>query len=182
MTIEFVEFPKISRLSRDCIVTEKIDGTNASIYIGENEEFLVGSSTRWITPENDHFGFAKWAYENKEELLELGVGHHFGEWWGSGIQRAYGLEERRFSLFDTKLWRAHGASPKCCHVVPVLYEGIFDTNEIRKCLTDLKMFGSVASPGFFDAEGIVVYHEASNTLFKKTLLKDEIPKKYISKS
>lgn len=31
--LEFVEFPKIPRLSRDIIVTEKIDGTNAQIYL-----------------------------------------------------------------------------------------------------------------------------------------------------
>ncbi len=34
--MEFKEFPKIARLTRDCIITEKIDGTNASIYISEN--------------------------------------------------------------------------------------------------------------------------------------------------
>jgi hypothetical protein len=40
---EFVEFKKIPRLSRECVVTEKIDGTNGVIYIGEGGEFLVGS-------------------------------------------------------------------------------------------------------------------------------------------
>ena len=28
---EFVGFPKIPRLTRDCVITEKLDGTNASI-------------------------------------------------------------------------------------------------------------------------------------------------------
>jgi len=31
--MEFTEFPKIARLSREVIVTEKIDGTNGCIYI-----------------------------------------------------------------------------------------------------------------------------------------------------
>ena len=84
--MEFQEFGKIARLSRECTITEKIDGTNASIFIGENGEFLIGSRSRWITPEEDNYGFAKWALTNKEELLKLGVGHHFGEWWGIGIQ------------------------------------------------------------------------------------------------
>ena len=40
-TMEFVEFPKIPRVSRECIITEKIDGTNASVWIGEDGEFRV---------------------------------------------------------------------------------------------------------------------------------------------
>lgn len=47
---EFQEFPKIVRYSRDVIVTEKIDGTNACLFIGDDGEFLTGSRTRWITP------------------------------------------------------------------------------------------------------------------------------------
>lgn len=33
--MEFRAFPKMSRLTREVIVTEKIDGTNACIFIGE---------------------------------------------------------------------------------------------------------------------------------------------------
>ena len=33
MATEFMGFPKIARYSREVIVTEKIDGTNACIYI-----------------------------------------------------------------------------------------------------------------------------------------------------
>ena len=50
--MEFQDFPKMARLSREIIVTEKIDGTNAQICIGENGEFFVGSRTRWITPDD----------------------------------------------------------------------------------------------------------------------------------
>jgi hypothetical protein len=31
--MEFVEFPKMARFSREVIVTEKIDGTNAAVVI-----------------------------------------------------------------------------------------------------------------------------------------------------
>lgn len=65
---EFVPFKKIGRLSRMCTITEKIDGTNASVFIGEDGEFLTGSRTRWITPEDDNYGFAKWAQTHKDEL------------------------------------------------------------------------------------------------------------------
>jgi hypothetical protein len=104
--IDLEEFPKMARLSREVIITEKIDGTNAQICIGEDGSFQVGNRTRGITPENDHFGFAAWEYANQYELLQLGAGRHFGEWWGQGIQRGYGLTEKRFSLFDTA--RQHG--------------------------------------------------------------------------
>ena len=34
-TPEFVEFQKIPRLRRECIISEKIDGTNGAIFIGK---------------------------------------------------------------------------------------------------------------------------------------------------
>jgi hypothetical protein len=176
--MEFTSFNKISRLSRNCVVTEKIDGTNASICIGEDGTFLTGSRTRWITPEKDNYGFSRWAHENKEELLKLGVGHHFGEWWGSGCQRGYGLQkgEKRFSLFNTERWNNNPELPKCCFVVPVLYEGVFDTTKIEECLTLLATKGSLASPGFRHPEGIVVWHTAARIYFKKTIANDDSPK------
>lgn len=172
--ILFKEFTKIPRLSRDCIVTEKIDGTNACIYIGENGDFFVGSRKRWITPNDDNYNFAKWAYMHKDELMQLGPGYHYGEWWGEGIQRKYGLNEKRFSLFNVSRWGE--LRPACCHIVPVLYRGIFNTSEIDIVLNKLKLSGSVASPGFMKPEGIVIYHIPGNTMFKKTIEKDDVPK------
>jgi len=40
----------------------------------------------------------------------------------------------------------------------------------------LRGFGSMAAPGFMQPEGVVVFHTATNTLFKKTLDNDEAPK------
>jgi hypothetical protein len=86
--IEFVEFPKIARLSREIVVTEKIDGTNGVIYVGEDGEVLAGSRSQWIATRAkggaDNFGFASWAEANADELRTLGPGRHYGEWWGSG--------------------------------------------------------------------------------------------------
>jgi len=196
MSVEFVGFQKIARLRRECLVTEKIDGTNASIRITEDGEFLVGSRTRWITPESDNHGFAKWAYDHKEELLCLGNGAHFGEWWGSGIQRGYGLPkgEKRFSLFNVARWCLFGQEPQriamadpriekyqdvlpdCCGLVPILYRGIFDTARVEEAIADLRMNGSKAAPGYANPEGVVVFHVAGNTGFKVTLEKDHEPK------
>jgi hypothetical protein len=175
---EFVEFKKIPRLSRECVVTEKIDGTNGVIYIGEDGEFLVGSRSRWIDEHTDNHGFHKWVMENKEELLKLGAGTHYGEWWGSGIQRGYGLQkgEKRFSLFNTARWSDDLVRPKCCHVVPILWEGPFDTDACDNILRRLQQEGSKASVGFMKPEGIVVFHKAGNLMFKKTIEKDDVPK------
>lgn len=180
MEIKFNGFPKMSRLSREIIITEKIDGTNASIYIDDDNLLLVGSRTKWITPQDNNHGFAKWAYENQEDLLRLGPGHHFGEWWGSGIQKGYGLikGDKRFSLFNTIRWN-DDTKPKCCSVVPILYQGKFDTELIELTLRSLESTGSIASPGFMKPEGIIIYHTAGNIGFKKTIKDDDIPKSLI---
>lgn len=170
---EFLEFPKIARLSRECTITEKIDGTNASIFIGEDGEFLTASRTRWITPEEDNYGFSRWAHEHKDELIKLGPGHHFGEWWGQGIQRRYGLDEKRFSLFNTKKWMSNPDRPLCCSVVPTLFEGMFTTYHATVALKELEVNGSAAHRGFLKPEGIIIWHHAARMYFKKTIDKDE---------
>jgi len=169
----FESFPKIARLFRDCIVTEKIDGTNAQILVTP-DEVKAGSRNRWITPAADNFGFARWVQANADVLREvLGEGRHFGEWWGPGIQRGYGLAEKRFSLFNVSRWR-DVQPPLYC--VPVLYEGPFRTVAIAECMDHLRETGSKASPGFMRPEGVVVFHAASGQFFKSTLEDDEKPK------
>lgn len=171
--IDFEGFKKISRLSRHCVITEKIDGTNSQIYIDNELNIFTGSKERWTTPEDDHYGFAKWVQDNKEELLKLGPGRHFGEWWGFRINRGYGLKERRFSLFNRSRWCDDLVRPSCCHVIPVIREGIFDTNLVLEALRDLEKNGSYASPGFMNPEGVVVFHTAANMMFKKTIKNDD---------
>lgn len=172
--LAFDGFPKMARLSREIVITEKIDGTNAQVCIGEDGSFRVGSRTRWITPQDDNFGFAAWAEANRDDLLTLGPGRHFGEWWGAGIQRRYGMNERRFSLFNVSRWTDE--RPACCHVVPTLYRGPFETPAIEDVIDELVANGSRAAPGFMKPEGIVVFHVAGNVGFKKTIEKDEQPK------
>ncbi len=189
--MEFREFPKMARLSREVIITEKLDGTNAQIYISDDgQTMLIGSRTRWITPQDDNHGFAKWAESHRDELLTLGPGRHFGEWWGQGIQRGYGLKEKRFSLFNVQRWALHGTEPKtyptmdprvtrtqdvlppCCGLVPVLERCSFDTKDVDMWLEYLRTNGSVAAPGFLKPEGVVVFHIAGTVGFKKTLGND----------
>lgn len=174
--LAFIPFPKIPRLSRMITITEKIDGTNAQVYVTDDGRVLAGNRTRWITPEDDNYGFAKWVKAHEDELRGLGPGAHSGEWWGSGIQRVYGLTkgDKRFSLFNVGRWGVE--RPACCHVVPVLYNGPFSQQAVDEAIERLRMEGSAAAPGFMDAEGIIVYHSAARMMFKKTLEKDELPK------
>jgi hypothetical protein len=176
--VEFQSFNKIARLARNCVITEKIDGTNAQIYIGADGEFLCGSRSRWITPGDDNYGFARWAHGHKDELMQLGEGRHYGEWWGSGIQRGYGLVngDKRFSLFNTARWNGDNLPPACCSVVPVLFSGIFSSSAVDDALRELTLGGSKASAGFMRPEGVVVYQVAGRCYFKKTIEKDEEPK------
>jgi hypothetical protein len=168
--IEFREFPKIARLNREVIITEKIDGTNAAVVVSaDGLEIGAQSRSKVITPADDNFGFAKWVEENRDELLKLGPGHHFGEWWGAGIQRRYGLTEKRFSLFNVERWSE--SRPACCHVVPVLRRGnAFD--DVTSALQDLRIEGSRAAPGFMKPEGVVAFHTQGNFGFKVTLERD----------
>ena len=191
---QFTAFPKMARLQREVIVTEKIDGTNAQIHITDDGKMRFGSRTRWITPGDDNFGFARWATDHKDELMQLGPGRHFGEWWGRGIQRNYGLKERRFSLFNVTRWCLHNETPKaiptadprtikmqdmlpaCCHLVPVLRCGVNLTTIADSALYELFQRGSLAAPGFMNPEGIVLFHVAGNVGFKMTLDNDGVPK------
>lgn len=186
--VEFLSFPKIGRLKRSCVVTEKIDGTNAGIQILDialrNEPnvlavssdfcFVAQSRSRIITPEDDNYGFAKWVRENADCLVGLGAGIHFGEWWGAGIQRRYGIDGKRFSLFNAHRWSdERGERPACCSVVPTIYSGDFTTDAVDAALKSLADGGSLAAPGFMKPEGVIVYHVATKTYFKRTIEKDD---------
>ncbi len=209
--LEFTPWPKISRLNRDIVITEKIDGTNAAIGIIPEGHDDMGNFTprrvyaqsrnNIITTEKDNVGFAAWVEQHADVLAEtLGPGIHFGEWWGVGIQRGYGVSSRHFSLFNTARWssgdgalalsnaRLNGVAIDC---VPILYEGPWDVCDIEYFIRDvkhrirsdawapetsiniLKMRGSFVVPGFMNPEGIVIFHKASGTMFKVTCEKDD---------
>lgn len=192
--IPFQPFPKMARLNREIIISEKIDGTNSTVYVDDEGGVFAGSRPRWITPEDDNYRFAAWVKEHEDELRGLGPGMHRGEWWGQGIQRKYGLKEKRWSLFNTIRWCRHDQEPQqipmadprivkmqdrlpaCCHLVPVLYRGIFKTEACWEALERLELKGSLAAPDYRFPEGIVVFHVASNTAYKATLEKDDEPK------
>lgn len=193
MELEFTPFNKIARLRRNCVITEKIDGTNAQVCIVDSlgpienavaarypgngapgQYMLAGSRSRYVVPSDDNYGWAAWVQKNAEDLWSLGVGHHYGEWWGAGIQRRYAMTEKRFSLFNVNRWSID--RPGCCSVVPVLYRGLFTSDAVQNAVNVLQNFGSMAAPGFMKPEGVVCYMDATRTMFKQTLEKDDAPK------
>ncbi len=205
--VDFIPFGKIPRLSRECVISCKIDGTNASILIayiskefthpkmldyfygpdGSTWGIFAGSRTRWITPEDDNYGFAKWVLANKEIIKKLGPGLHRGEWMGQGVNRGYGLKEKRFYLFNTfkfiekeedRTDPSQIVVPAPIRVVPVLTRCNFDVinDAVHECMEYLKCKGSIAVDGWMKPEGIVVYFTSSGTYMKKTIEDDEKPK------
>ena len=186
----FRAWPKIPRLENEVYhITEKIDGTNAAIviqplpHISEGKEptypepisvfytetadaygIWAQSRTRLITPEDDNFGFARWVQENAEQLIkDLGIGYHYGEWWGQGINRGYGLDHKRFSLFNpTK-------HSDICYHVPYMVT-VENYRELQDWINveceRLVEEGSLASLGYMRPEGLVVYAEKAKTYWK----------------
>lgn len=206
---QFRAWPKTPRLNRNCIVTEKIDGTNSAVivealeYEGDYTDDAVAvvqapndvwygvyaqSRKRLLRPgkSTDNFGFAAWVKENALELASgLGEGYHYGEWWGSKIQRGYGLDEKRFSLFNVARWHdthdntgdfGDDPAPACCYVVPVLTTGTTINAVAEGAIAMLEAEGSYAAPGYDSPEGVVVYHTAARQTFKVTVEGDDAAK------
>jgi hypothetical protein len=213
---DYPKFRPIPRLHRRTVITEKINGTNGliqisrldlndptpgSLVVGDDErayKVSAGSRNRWLTPDNDNFGFAKWVYEHAYELLALGEGKHYGEWFGKGIQSGYGLDEKRFALFNVAKWydprdpevteqyratfpKAQPA-PEAVTVVPVIsvIDGKWLNEAVDEALNTLEHEGSYIAPGFTDPEGIVVFHDAAGVYFKATIKNDEQPKSKVA--
>lgn len=220
MSVEFRSFPKIPRWARDIVITEKIDGTNTSVWVdhftlkqiedtdsqvssevarltatadagmavmfdgavdGSLTFVRAGSVNGFLSPKKDHYEFAAWVWEHANILSGLGDGGHFGEWYGRKIQRAYGMDGRRWALFNVGRWSGQlgdQAPPSCCDVVPVLYSGPMTLGHgedaVDFWLRKLAFAGSEAegAHGFKNPEGVVIYHTAGNNLYKKTIGND----------
>jgi hypothetical protein len=167
---------KIPRLRNEIVtITEKLDGTNAQICITQDGQVFAGSRSRWLggtDPKTgktqDNYGFHAWVREHEAELAAgLGVGRHYGEWWGFGIgPRGYGLPEKRLALFNT--FRPAESLPGCVGQVPILYQGpgLELSRIVSELMAKLKAEGSVAAPGYMRPEGLVVYSSLTKTRYK----------------
>ena len=163
--MNFKGFGKIPRDNPfNVTITEKIDGTNACILIDDDGKLeAVQSRKRFITPEDDNFGFARWVHEHKEELEGLGSGYHYGEWAGPGIQKNHhNLKKKTFLLFNTYL---KDSKPDCCETVPVLFEGVMTSGTVLCLFEDLL---NNPDPDY-TPEGVVVYYHTFKCRSKHTI-------------
>lgn len=188
---DFPKFPKIPRLNKlTMTVTEKLDGTNGLISLRPAENRLAaladpsviavtyddngvayavraGSRERWLTPgkQTDNYGFAAFVQTNASAIVRLlGEGDHYGEWWGQGIQRNYGLGRKFFTLFNPARYpHLPPASQQVeerallgrVEVLGTAFEKVdFAALELRAAA--LLLNGSVTVPGWMKPEGVVV--------------------------
>jgi len=206
--MEFQKFSSIPRLSKEKMrITEKLDGSNGAIRIRPFDPLVdasaalsvvavddngmynvwVQSRNRFIAPgkSTDNAGFAGWVSDNLNELVSiLGPGDHYGEWWGSGIQRGYGVP-KRFSLFNAERWlgELHPTDDMFdlgLYIVPLLFTGPYDGAKIQELKQDLIDNGSKASPGY-KAEGLIVELREIGARYKVLTENDDIHKWEIAK-
>ncbi len=165
--VEFKPWPKIKRDNPFTVtITEKMDGTKSCIIIKDDAIVGVQSRNRFITPEDDNFGFAMWVDVNTKELLKLGEGYHYGEWAGEGIQKnPHNIIGRKLFLFNTFRWNSENPNrPNCCDVVPILFQGQMDANTVQTLMADL-----LANKGDKETpEGIIVYYHTFRNYSKHT--------------
>lgn len=168
--MDFKSFDKIQQIGKAFItITQKLHGTNAQVAITDDGQVFAGSRTRWVTPENDNYGFATFVHANKDAFVQyLGPGRHYGEWVGPGINSGEGLTEKKFCLFDVLKNGEGRPLPPQTVFVPLLHKGAFSTEAIDLAMSDLKQNGSKLVPGFTRPEGIVVHIVGTELRFKKT--------------
>jgi hypothetical protein len=185
---EFKKFPKIERYDVvEFTITQKLHGSNAQVYIFETEnglDLLCGSRSRWITPEDDNFGFAKFVQNNKQDFMDtLGIGRHYGEWVGKGINTGEGLIDKQFFLFNWKRW-VFIPLPENVRRIPLISHGhtfLYELDGRIECaMEDLKESGSKICPGYMKPEGIVI--EINGVFYKKTFENEEVAWKCKEKS
>lgn len=112
--MEFKKYPKIQALHKEecdgilfgtCYIQEKVDGANASIWLGDDNEIHYGSRSRDLFLDKDNFnGFGTWIENNKENLGAFFTEHPnlrlYGEWL---VRHTIGYNElsyKKFYLFD----------------------------------------------------------------------------------
>lgn len=159
---------------------------------GGQRTFLVGAQSRkrLLKITEDNAGFARYVYDNREALVDLlGPGTHFGEWWGQGIQRRYGMDRKVFSLFNTHRWHNVAnqrtdwwdeAAKVNLDVVPLLSLGRFSDKAIDDALDLLRREGSIATIKYgihFDRpEGVIIRHSSLGGNLKAFVENDDVPK------
>ncbi len=167
--VEFEPWAKIPRaVLGDCVMSMKMDGTNACVIIKDGAIVGVQSRKRMINvgKDSDNYGFASYVSQNEQMFLQLGEGRHYGEWAGLGIQsNPHNLPNKQFFLFDTRRWGEHNPPPGCISVVEVLHHGEYTRQNVDDVMNNLKTRSEAEG---WKAEGIVVYFPKLKAMEKHT--------------
>ena len=90
----------------ECYIFPKIDGTNASIWLEDNQ-VCAGSRTRQLSLQSDNAGFYEWVTTQdsiKNYLIENPTHRLFGEWLVPHSLKTYRENAwRRFYIFDVAI-------------------------------------------------------------------------------
>lgn len=157
-------YPDVLKPGEPVIVTEKIHGANAR-YLWLDDQFYMGSRTRWLKPEADH----AWSRAARADpRIEAWCQCHpgillYGEIYGAVQSLKYGAGpgEIRFAAFA---WMRNGEwlntpellSGQSLPTVPVVGIGGFDTSWI---LALAENDSSVAGEAGHIREGVVIVPE-----------------------
>ena len=194
-----IEVAKVGKIGVD------IETNSAFPSFTYNTETQVrfGSRNRYITFNNDNAGFANFFrhYETKLKDIAKDIivaanseasqtnekpteGYPFriyGEWFGRGIQRDYGLKDKFFMPFSYFY-----AEKLIEYQVPniitpnVMYTGKFSMEVVNTCMQQLKLNGSGLVKDYKQPEGIVIFFPKYNFRLKETFdgakWKDVVPK------
>lgn len=136
----------------------KLHGTNAGLVFDRNGTFHCQSREKIIVPGDDNAGFAKWAHQNVERILDLDVvsrvdladcGYDFvgifGEWCGGKISPNVALNQlaRMFVVFavcyqkpDRSWWFYHDLGGFEHPEIGLFNVDLFDTYGLRVDFSD----------------------------------------------
>jgi hypothetical protein len=111
--MEFLKYQHVERFGNtevqdielgECLVFPKIDGTNGSLWLGNDGQLCAGSRNRELALDNDNAGFMAWAVANesvKSFFAEFPNARLYGEWLVPHSLKTYRAEAwRRFYVFD----------------------------------------------------------------------------------
>lgn len=181
----FVKFQHVERFGKEdtsgilqnnrVLVTPKIDGTNASIWVDDEGDIACGSRTRQLSAEKDNAGFFAWVHSDNPEavairgfLADNPCYRIFGEFMGStkfigsikdynsdalGQLWIFDVMDRNEHYVDDRVWRAMFANCDdiANYCVPILAElnnpTMEDIEEIAKNNTFLLDHANHAGEG-----------------------------------
>lgn len=136
------KFAEAFKVGEHITITEKIDGANASIAVGEDGKLIAFSRRNELTPESNLQGFYEYVQSLDPTMISCVLGSRyifFGEWLVKHTIK-YPQEKMKqfyvFDVWDTEIeqyipWQQTKQMAEFCglKMVPVFYDGPFTSWE-----------------------------------------------------